>query len=601
MFPHGPRRRRGAMRDQNARAAIRQPRSSTQVSLPKEARWHGQEGLLGEGTTVRFDEMAGEASIRDALTRTRNRVGHYRILAPLGAGGMGVVYLVEDEVLGRRVALKLLAPGLADSPDFRDRFVRESRLAASIEHPGIVPIYEAGEADGTLFIAMRLVDGPDLRTLLAADGPLAPARAADLVAQVAAALDAAHAVGLVHRDVKPANVMIDRAGGREHCYLTDFGLTKNISATSGYTSTGQVVGTLSYVAPEQIQGGPVSARADVYSLGCVLFECLTGSVPFRRDHDVALMYAHMQDPPPQAHDLRPELPAGIDQVLARALAKAPEDRQPSCGQLAVEARPAPAGPRGAASERPRARPPRFARPSPVAPPPPAAAAPPPPRTPVVMPLPVQLQPPPPPRGGRHLRAAAIVAAAILLCAGGIAAALVLHHNASSKTSDAQRILDETIALNRELRSQAIRLSNEGRSNDRLRARLRADENRVRELQDEAESKLDDAAAVQAAVIRATKLLDRAAQKLKTAAANPGAVDLSGLIATLGALDNRLNKTKAQLPQSTAGGGGKPGGPLTKGTRAIRLPSRAAVRITGGSIIDATPVDNVGGDDHDDLL
>jgi len=179
---------------------------------------------------------------------------------------MGVVHLAHDETLNRHVALKVLAPGLVENPTFRERFIRESRLAASIDHPHIVPVYESGESDGTLFIAMRYVEGADLRALLAQEGSLAPERALSIASQVAGALDAAHAVGLVHRDVKPANVLIDRAAG-EHCYLTDFGLTKNLAASSGYTETGQFVGTLSYVAPEQIAGDAVDARADVYSLG----------------------------------------------------------------------------------------------------------------------------------------------------------------------------------------------------------------------------------------------------------------------------------------------------------------------------------------------
>src|SRR3954454_2502095 len=222
-------------------------------------------------------------------THVRGRVAHYSIVRQLGEGGMGVVLLARDEALGRNVALKLLAPRYADDVQFRASFTRESRLAAAIDHPKIIPIFEAGEAQDQLFIAMRYVDGPDLRRVLAEEGPLVPARAVAIVEQVARALDAAHNAGLVHRDVKPGNVMIDPSEGREHCYLTDFGLTKNMSSSSGYTETGQFVGTLNYMAPEQIEGRDVDGRADQYALGCVLFECLAGVPPFRRDSDVAMM------------------------------------------------------------------------------------------------------------------------------------------------------------------------------------------------------------------------------------------------------------------------------------------------------------------------
>jgi serine/threonine-protein kinase len=263
----------------------------------------------------------------------------YRIERTLGRGGMSVAYLAEHEWLQRKVALKVLAPQLAEDDRFRERFIRESRLAASLDHPNVIPIYEAGGTGGDLFIAMRYVEGSDLRTLLR-EGALDPARALAIVRQAAAALDAAHEQGLVHRDVKPGNVLLARARTEdeaEHVYLSDFGLTKRSASDSGVTGTGQFVGTLDYAAPEQFRGGAPDARTDVYSLGCVLFECLTGRPPFQADNDAALMYAHLQEPPPAVTAAEPGLPREIDRVVATAMAKAPADRYPSAGILAREA------------------------------------------------------------------------------------------------------------------------------------------------------------------------------------------------------------------------------------------------------------------------
>jgi hypothetical protein len=256
--------------------------------------------------------------------------GH-RIQGVAGRGGMGVVYRATQLDLDRPVALKLIAPSLAEDPEFRDRFVRESRAAASIDHPNVIPIYYTGEHDGLLFIAMRYVEGSDLRTLVRAGGRLEPERAARIVAQVGAALDAAHARGLVHRDVKPANVLL---GGEDHAYLTDFGLTKRLtSAGAASTRPGGWVGTLGYVAPEQIRGERVDARADVYALGCVLFHALTGGPPYQRERDEATLWAHLNDPPPSASSVVPGVPDAFEDVLRRAMAKDPADRFPSAGDL----------------------------------------------------------------------------------------------------------------------------------------------------------------------------------------------------------------------------------------------------------------------------
>ena len=275
-----------------------------------------------------------------ADSRVGTTLGNYRIESIIGRGGVGVVYLAEDLRLGRRVALKVLSQDLSAESGIRDRFTRESRIAASLDDPNIVPIHEAGEAEGLLYIAMRYVEGTDLALLLAEEGALDPRRAVSIVAQVASALDAAHSRGLVHRDVKPANILVVPGQGSrpEHVYLSDFGLTKRLSSESEVTRTGQFLGTLNYAAPEQFEGRPLDARTDVYSLGCVLFECLTGTAPFRKEQDAALMYAHLQEPPPAVTTERPELPPAVDSVVAKAMAKKPEDRFQSTGELAAAAR-----------------------------------------------------------------------------------------------------------------------------------------------------------------------------------------------------------------------------------------------------------------------
>jgi ABC-type branched-subunit amino acid transport system substrate-binding protein/streptogramin lyase len=247
----------------------------------------------------------------------------YRVDSLISRGGMGVVYRATDLSLERPVALKLIAPELAEDDRFRERFLREPRLAASLDHPNVIPIYEAGERDGQLYLAMRYVEGSDLRTILRRDGKLQPERALLILAQIAAALDAAHQRALVHRDVKPANVLLDEDG---HAYLTDFGITKQLGGES--TDTGRVVGTLDYLAPEQIRGDPVDGRTDVYALACVLYECLSGSPPFHRDSEAETLWGHMQEQPAPLRG-HPRL----DAVLDKALAKDREDRYETCTAL----------------------------------------------------------------------------------------------------------------------------------------------------------------------------------------------------------------------------------------------------------------------------
>src|SRR5215475_5263555 len=256
----------------------------------------------------------------------------YRVEEEIGRGGMAVVYRAYDDHLDRRVALKVLAPDLARDEVFRARFIQESRIAAATEHPNIIPVYSAGEADGVLYIAMRYVPDGDVRALIDRVGPLPPARACALIAQAASALDAAHARGLVHRDVKPTNMLLEispRTSRPDHLYLSDFGLAKP-SAASGLTATGQFFGTVDYVAPEQIQGEPLDGRTDQYALACAAFEMLSGFPPFQRENAMAAISAQLSEPPPSLSARVPGLPAAADRVIAKALAKSPADRYERC-------------------------------------------------------------------------------------------------------------------------------------------------------------------------------------------------------------------------------------------------------------------------------
>ena len=277
--------------------------------------------------------------------------GH-RIDALAGRGGMGVVYRATDLALDRPVALKLIAPAAALDPVFRARFEHECRAAAAIDHPHAVEVFHAGEEDGVLYVTMRYVEGTDLGALLADEQSLDPARAVGLIAQVAGALDEAHRHGLVHRDVKPTNVLIARRNGTEHAFLTDFGLTKRPEGDLGLTKPGFAMGTADYMSPEQARGGEVDARADIYALACLLYKTLTGTVPFDRGSDLEKMWAHVNDEPPSLLEVRPDLPRALDEAVRRAMAKDRDDRPASAAEFARAALdalegPAPAPPPGA--------------------------------------------------------------------------------------------------------------------------------------------------------------------------------------------------------------------------------------------------------------
>jgi Protein kinase domain len=266
----------------------------------------------------------------------------YRLRSVLGRGGMSVVYQADNPRLGSVIAIKVLAPELASDDAFRARFLEESRIAASLNHPNVIPIYDAGSSGGLLYIAMRYVSGTDMRQMIKKRGRILPGTALFLLGQAARALDVAHRRGLVHRDVKPGNLLIehgnDEGDDPDHVYLTDFGITKHVVSRSGLTSTGQFLGTIDYVAPEQIRGDPVSGLADQYSLGCVLYECLTGRVPFEKDLDAAIIFAHVEESPTAPTVLRPDLPPEVDEVFARVLAKQPDDRYGNCREFIEAAR-----------------------------------------------------------------------------------------------------------------------------------------------------------------------------------------------------------------------------------------------------------------------
>ena len=260
--------------------------------------------------------------------------GRYRIDGILGRGGMGTVFRAQDLELGRPVALKVLSPELAADSGFRARFVREARLLASLDHASVVPIYEAGEVGGLLFLAMRYVPGRDLGAILRREGPLDPARVVRLLGEIAQALDAAHSLGLVHRDVKASNILVSSdKHGQERVFLADFGLTKRRGSGVGPTRPGQLVGSVGALAPEQIEGHPIDGRADQYALACLMYECLTGDPPFDADNDLAVLVRQLRSLPPDLREARPDLPSELAVVIARGLARRPDGRYASCGAL----------------------------------------------------------------------------------------------------------------------------------------------------------------------------------------------------------------------------------------------------------------------------
>src|SRR3954449_10723323 len=278
-------------------------------------------------TAAGLDDDGNPIAVR--LPEIGEEVAGYRVEAVAGRGGMGVVFRAEHLHLTRQVALKVLTADLAGNRSFRQRFIREAQTAARLDHPNIVPVFDAGEANGLLYIAMKFIDGVDLGNVLDAEERLTPQRTVDLLLDVADALDIAHGAGLVHRDVKPGNVLVDNV----RSWLTDFGLTKRIASRTALTAAGRTVGTAAYLAPEQIRGQDVDARTDIYAFGCVLYECLTGDVPFIRDTDMAVLWAHLEQDPESPSERIPELPKAIDPVFATALAKRKDDRFASCGEL----------------------------------------------------------------------------------------------------------------------------------------------------------------------------------------------------------------------------------------------------------------------------
>ena len=256
-------------------------------------------------------------------------IAGYRVGPQLGRGGMGVVYKAHHLRLDRSAALKVLTPALVGNEEFRERFMRESQMAATLNHPNVITVYDAGEEDGLLYLAMQFIAGTDLRKLLELEGPLEPGRALGVLSQVASALDAAHAYDLVHRDVKPGNILVDV----DRAYLGDFGLTKRFDATGGLTGVGQIVGTVEYLAPEQIEGNRVDGRADQYALACVAYECLAGRTPHEKNSDIAILFAHVREEPRRLSDFLEDVPDGVDEVMLQALAKDPAARYASCREF----------------------------------------------------------------------------------------------------------------------------------------------------------------------------------------------------------------------------------------------------------------------------
>jgi serine/threonine protein kinase len=295
--------------------------------MPKFIRRNGRAATEHEATSVGV--VVRPPLAESAVIPHGAEIAGYRIGPQLGRGGMGVVYKAHHMRLDRAAAVKVLTPALAHNDEFRERFIRESQMAATLQHPNVITVYDAGDDQGLLYLAMQFVAGTDLRRLLELEGPLEPARALSVLGQVAGALDAAHAHGLVHRDVKPANVLVDI----DRAYLGDFGLTKRFGATGGMTGVGQIVGTVDYLAPEQIDSGKVDGRTDVYALGCVVYECLSGRPPHSKDSDIAVLFAHVREEPKPLSSLVDDVPESADDVMGKALAKDVEERYSSCREF----------------------------------------------------------------------------------------------------------------------------------------------------------------------------------------------------------------------------------------------------------------------------
>src|SRR5687768_10395014 len=331
--PRGPPGRRGR-RGRRARRARRAPpgprvQPARLETRPAEPAPQPRQPAHRDGLSAR--KQAGRKSVNGGILEKGTKLGGYRITGILGQGGMGVVYEAEQMTLNRTVALKVLAPHLSDDLLFRERFRREGQLQANIDHPHIVTVYEAGDSDEGVFIAMRLIRGPNLKDMIVSR-ELDPGRTIRILSPIAEALDTAHEAGLIHRDIKPQNILV---AGRDHAFLADFGLTKGVGEKS-LTKTGQFVGTFDYISPEQVKGEKATHKSDVYALAAVLYECLTGVVPFPKDSEAAVLYAQMADPPPKVTDQRPELPVSLDDVIALGMAKDPAERYNSCGQLLME-------------------------------------------------------------------------------------------------------------------------------------------------------------------------------------------------------------------------------------------------------------------------
>jgi serine/threonine protein kinase len=317
----------------------------------------------------------GRVGLVSAELREGQTFGGYHIVELVGSGGMGLVYRAEQQILGRTVALKVIRPEIAESGDYRSRFLREAQLAARVDDPHVVSVYDFGEQDGRLYLTMQWINGVNLGTLIDRQGRLPPERAVSIGVQLAEALQAVHAAGLVHRDVKPSNVLVRDIGGHDHAYLTDFGIAKAPGAADGLTRTGLMMGTPGFLAPEQIHGQPPGPRSDLYALGCVIFEALTGQRPFRADSDVAMHYAHANSPRPVASAVCPELGRRFDAFFARALAVDPEQRFPSARALADALQSAYAGRPGEPTPVPAGRDYRpLLQPTATSPPPPTPAA-----------------------------------------------------------------------------------------------------------------------------------------------------------------------------------------------------------------------------------